>query len=419
MTISSAQSITTVAGNGSQTAFSFGFVADAASDISVSSIGSNGSITLLSPTTYSVTLNPATSNQLWPVGGIVIYPLVGSPIPTGTYLQIQRILPLTQLITTQNQGNYYAQVTEQALDTIEMQLQQVASRSSQWRGIWITGISYNYGDIVQDGSHGNNTGNFYMCAIANTSGTWATDLANGDWTVSVLATVPSGLLTLTGDITGSGSSPIATTLATVNSSVGSYTNANITVDGKGRITSASSGSAGSGTVTSVTYTGDGVLQSATPSSAVTTSGTLTAALLAQAANEILSGPTTGSNANPTFRSLVPADLPVATTSALGAVKPDGTSITISTGVISAGVGIMTALAVGSIILGFNSTVGVNVGNTTAASNITPCGFAVGGGLGGTVGNLVSTGDSITGTWQALQTGGQTKTSQVTLYQRTA
>ncbi len=51
---------------------------------------------------------------------------------------------------------------------------------------------------------------------------------------------------LTGDVTSSGN---ATTLATVNSNVGSFTAANITVDGKGRITAAANGS--SGGVTSV------------------------------------------------------------------------------------------------------------------------------------------------------------------------
>lgn len=47
------------------------------------------------------------------------------------------------------------------------------------------------------------------------------------------------------------------------------------------------GGGGSGTVTSVTFTGDGTVLSATPSSAVTTTGTLTAALATQTANTVL------------------------------------------------------------------------------------------------------------------------------------
>lgn len=51
-------------------------------------------------------------------------------------------------------------------------------------------------------------------------------------------------ITLTGDITGSGTGSFATTLATVNGNVGSFTNAAITVNAKGLITAASSGSVG-------------------------------------------------------------------------------------------------------------------------------------------------------------------------------
>lgn len=62
-------------------------------------------------------------------------------------------------------------------------------------------------------------------------------------------------------------------------------------------------SKGSGSVTSVTFTGDGVFLSSTPSSAVTTTGTLTAALKTQTAGTFLAGPTSGAAATPTFRAL--------------------------------------------------------------------------------------------------------------------
>mgnify|MGYP003678538753 FL=1 len=55
-------------------------------------------------------------------------------------------------------------------------------------------------------------------------------------------------ITLSGDVSGSGATTITTTLATVNSNVGAFTNANITVNAKGLITAASSGSSG-GTIT--------------------------------------------------------------------------------------------------------------------------------------------------------------------------
>jgi len=51
------------------------------------------------------------------------------------------------------------------------------------------------------------------------------------------------VITITGDVTGSGTTDIATTLATVNSNVGTYGSATetvaVTVDAKGRITAIS------------------------------------------------------------------------------------------------------------------------------------------------------------------------------------
>jgi hypothetical protein len=55
-------------------------------------------------------------------------------------------------------------------------------------------------------------------------------------------------------------------------------------------------------------TGDGVIYNATVSgSPVTTTGTLAPALLAQVKNKFLAGPTSGANANPTFRIIAAAD----------------------------------------------------------------------------------------------------------------
>lgn len=111
-----------------------------------------------------------------------------------------------------------------------------------------------------------------------------------------------------------------------------------------------------GTVTSVGLTLPAIfLVSGSP---VTGSGTIAATLATQTANYVWAGPASGVAATPAFRALVPADLPVATTSALGAVQPDGTTITISAGVISAvtgGGGTVTSVSVVSAN-GFAGTV---------------------------------------------------------------
>jgi len=201
MTIFTQSNSVTAIGNGSTTEFSFSFVGDAAPFIYVYYF--NGTtLSLLNPSSYTLTINPSAANQIWGIGGSVTYPLSGPPIAVGTYLLIQRTLPLVQATSLTNQGDLWPQVIEAALDTLEMQIQQISSRTTQFRGIWATDISYNVGDIVQDGINGDNTLNYYICQVANLSGVWATDLANGDWTLSAQATVPVNPGSITGVVEG-------------------------------------------------------------------------------------------------------------------------------------------------------------------------------------------------------------------------
>lgn len=214
MTISTTSSQATIGGNGSQTVFQFPFVGVSSSDITVSTISPSGIVTALSTSQYTLSLNAANPNQLWGIGGSVT--LTSAP-STGTSILIQRTIPLTQQTSIQNQGNFYAQVTEQALDTLCMELQQISARTTQFRGTWVTATIYNVGDVVQDGVNGADTLNYYICNLANTSGVWATDLAAGDWAISVLATVPTTNqnITLSGAVTGNGTTSIITTFAKI------------------------------------------------------------------------------------------------------------------------------------------------------------------------------------------------------------
>lgn len=77
-------------------------------------------------------------------------------------------------------------------------------------------------------------------------------------------------------------------------------------------------SGGTGTVTSVAMTAPAFLS--VSGSPITSSGTLALSLATQSANLVFAGPSSGSAAAPTFRSLVGADLPNPSSSTLGGVQ---------------------------------------------------------------------------------------------------
>lgn len=131
MTISTTSNVVTAPGNGATTVFSFSFVADSSSYISVIYTDAYGNQTTLAPAQYTLFINPPATGQLWGVGGTVTYPLSGGPIASGTTLTIARILPLTQNTSISNQGDFYPTVTEKALDTLCMQDQQYANNSAR------------------------------------------------------------------------------------------------------------------------------------------------------------------------------------------------------------------------------------------------------------------------------------------------
>ena len=136
-TITNSQNKIVIAGSGAQTSFGFGFVGVSASDISVIFTNSSGISTTLAQgpgsTQYQLTLNAPAPGQLWGIGGTVVYNPSGTPIPAGTTLTIVRDLPLEQTTSIQNQASFgqYLQATEQALDQVDMQVQQVGEAQNR------------------------------------------------------------------------------------------------------------------------------------------------------------------------------------------------------------------------------------------------------------------------------------------------
>ena len=125
MTVSNTASQTTVSGNGAQTVFNYGFEIAVGASWSLWLEDNLGNITLISPSAYSVS-GVGTST-----GGTFTYPLLGSPVPAGSTLTFQRETPNQQQTSLGNQGAYYPQVVEEALDWIVMQVQELVNNATR------------------------------------------------------------------------------------------------------------------------------------------------------------------------------------------------------------------------------------------------------------------------------------------------
>lgn len=119
MTVSSTTNKAVFSGNGVTTVFSYNFQINSAADVVAIYTDATGVSTTLTSSQYSI------SGLLSPTGGTITYPLVGSPIAAGTTLTLARVLALTQPTSISNQGSFYPQVVESAIDRAVMEVQQV------------------------------------------------------------------------------------------------------------------------------------------------------------------------------------------------------------------------------------------------------------------------------------------------------
>ncbi len=111
------------AGNGATTSFPFAFKVFAPADVKVVVANSAGVETVLALNSdYSVSLN---ANQDTSPGGVVTYPLRGSPLPSGSVLSIIGNISYDQPLDLPSGGNFSPLALENQLDRTTMQIQQL------------------------------------------------------------------------------------------------------------------------------------------------------------------------------------------------------------------------------------------------------------------------------------------------------
>ena len=224
-------------------------------------------------------------------------------------------------------------------------------------------------------------------------------------TTGSAATLTTGrTIAITGDLAytspsfdGSTNVTAAGTLATVNATVGSFTNASITVNGKGLVTAASSGAA---PVTSVTGTSPVVSSGgATPAISLAAAyGDTLNPYASKTANFILAAPN-GSAGVPTFRAVVATDIPTLNQNTTGTAS----NVTGTVAIANGGTGQTTAAAAFNALSPVTSTGDLIIGNGTNSATR----LAIG------ANSYVLTSNGTTATWAVATGSGATITNDTT------
>lgn len=176
MTISYIEPVITYVSSGNGTyPFAFKVLAESDIDVWYTSASTGARVKLVRGSDFSVTVSD-------PGGTVTIL----DNAPAGGQILIERRVPIDQPTDWVNNGPFDMDLLEADLDRIIMIVQQLGwdvssgQAAINYRGPWVATTAYTSRDIVRTSN-----GNYYFCIVNHTSGTFATDLADGNWVLLI------------------------------------------------------------------------------------------------------------------------------------------------------------------------------------------------------------------------------------------